>query len=257
MTLPSRMIPSEADILCSTPPTRQEVDLAAGLLVANAAVHFFLWFLIRKCSGALESHELEQMLRTAEPLADPQLDFISGGTVSENQQGNSSTNETAREPHHYRIDRQLVTYALEEGILTKRPAGTLLPSAVSLLALHSIASNHFHPSPKLLLIARTRGDANRLEVHKRTMRALKAKIINRIVVHRPSPAIEGMVQSISHMVSSLGLARVSAFENGVFQLNGARIIGRGDSLTRHGVANIVGLRGRLLFVEDGIYSTSD
>jgi len=59
------------------------------------------------------------------------------------------------------------------------------------------------------------------------------------------------------MVSSLGLARVSAFENGVFQLNGARIIGRGDSLTRHGVANIVGLRGRLLFVEDGIYSTSD
>jgi large subunit ribosomal protein L30 len=53
---------------------------------------------------------------------------------------------------------------------------------------------------KMLKITQTRSGIGRQEGHRRTLRALGIKRHQQSVVHEATPAIEGMIRTISHMV---------------------------------------------------------
>ncbi len=60
---------------------------------------------------------------------------------------------------------------------------------------------------KLIKITQVRSGIGRKETHKRTLRALGIKRHQQSVIHEDTPAIQGMINKISHMVD------VQEFEN--------------------------------------------
>ena len=60
---------------------------------------------------------------------------------------------------------------------------------------------------KLIKITQVRSGIGRKEPHKRTLRALGIKRHQQSVIHEDTPAIQGMINKISHMVD------VQEFEN--------------------------------------------
>ena len=60
---------------------------------------------------------------------------------------------------------------------------------------------------KLIKITQVRSGIGRKETHKRPLRALRIKRHQQSVIHEDTPAIQGMINKISHMVD------VQEFEN--------------------------------------------
>ncbi len=54
--------------------------------------------------------------------------------------------------------------------------------------------------PKMLKITQIRSSIGRQQAHRRTIRALGIKRHQQSVIHEATPAIEGMIRSVSFMV---------------------------------------------------------
>ena len=55
--------------------------------------------------------------------------------------------------------------------------------------------------PKMIKITQTRSGIGRLTKHRRTLRALGIRRHQQSVIHEDNPAIRGMINQVSHMVS--------------------------------------------------------